>query len=221
MRTYKGKPTKAEQKKLKLERRAREIWRAFQSQGGEKKFGYKYPSISPAEARARDINVYWTKCKYGHIEERKVDGTCPICETVSRTHRAARKRGAPNESLSKIESLELKKIYDQARQLSAETGTPHHVDHIVPLAAGGRHHPANLQVLTAEENLRKGAKYKGKVKRYNRKERRQFREEYERKLRQQKIEEYRSAQRLSALKGFAVYCGSILLVIAIYLYIQP
>jgi len=38
------------------------------------------------------------------------------------------------------------------------TGIQHHVDHIIPLSKGGLHHPDNLQILTAEENLKKGAK---------------------------------------------------------------
>lgn len=34
-----------------------------------------------------------------------------------------------------------------------------HVDHIKPLSKGGLHHPSNLQLLTPEDNLKKGAKY--------------------------------------------------------------
>lgn len=40
-------------------------------------------------------------------------------------------------------------------RLTAETGEDHHIDHIVPLAAGGPHHPANCRVITAQENLRR------------------------------------------------------------------
>ena len=40
-----------------------------------------------------------------------------------------------------------------------EAGCIGHVDHIQPLSQGGKHHPDNLQILTAEENLRKGAKW--------------------------------------------------------------
>jgi 5-methylcytosine-specific restriction endonuclease McrA len=32
------------------------------------------------------------------------------------------------------------------------------VDHIIPLAKGGQHHPRNLQVISANDNVRKGAK---------------------------------------------------------------
>ena len=48
-------------------------------------------------------------------------------------------------------------IYAESRKLSSETGELHHVDHIIPLAAGGLHVASNLQVLTASENIAKGA----------------------------------------------------------------
>lgn len=48
--------------------------------------------------------------------------------------------------------------YQDARRLSKETGIKHEVDHIWPLSKGGPHLPWNLQVLTKEENLSKGAK---------------------------------------------------------------
>jgi CRISPR/Cas system Type II protein with McrA/HNH and RuvC-like nuclease domain len=33
-----------------------------------------------------------------------------------------------------------------------------HVDHIIPLSAGGAHSPENLRIISARENLEKGAK---------------------------------------------------------------
>ena len=60
--------------------------------------------------------------------------------------------------LSSVESLMIKYRYQDARRLSKETGTEYHVDHIIPLAKGGPHLPWNLQVITKDENLSKGAK---------------------------------------------------------------
>ena len=42
-------------------------------------------------------------------------------------------------------------------RLEADTGVAHHIDHIIPIAAGGTHTADNLQVLTAAENIAKGA----------------------------------------------------------------
>jgi len=59
---------------------------------------------------------------------------------------------------SEVEKLMIKYRYQDARRLSRETGVKYHVDHIIPLAKGGPHLPWNLQVITKDENLSKGAK---------------------------------------------------------------
>lgn len=64
-------------------------------------------------------------------------------------------------------------IYEEAARLTAETGIPHHVDHIVPLQGPvatwgpfkgmrivfGLHWEANLQVIPARDNVKKGNRW--------------------------------------------------------------
>ena len=53
------------------------------------------------------------------------------------------------------ESKRMYEIYKKSQDLSESTGVLHHVDHIVPISKKGLHHPDNLQVLTASENMKK------------------------------------------------------------------
>jgi hypothetical protein len=74
--------------------------------------------------------------------------------------RDAKRRQKISAAPLTIEERErLVEIYAAARRLTVETGIPHHVDHVQPLAQGGRHHPDNLQILPAVDNIRKGAKW--------------------------------------------------------------
>jgi 5-methylcytosine-specific restriction endonuclease McrA len=68
----------------------------------------------------------------------------------------ARRRAARELALVELDwaqLLTIKTLYMTASKMGL------HVDHIRPLAKGGKHEPSNLQLLTPEENLKKGAKY--------------------------------------------------------------
>lgn len=101
-------------------------------------------------------------CLKGHSGIRSVrNHECIDCRHINNLMRDAIKRGAFKEELSDSEKESIRKIYKKCRQASKETGIQYHVDHVKPLAAGGRHHPSNLQILTAAENLSKGSNYGG------------------------------------------------------------
>lgn len=79
----------------------------------------------------------------------------------SKTRKATIKRACPN-SLSSEDFEQIKQIYLKCKIITEQTGIEHHVDHIIPLRGEnvcGLHVPWNLQIITAEENLRKSNKY--------------------------------------------------------------
>ena len=57
---------------------------------------------------------------------------------------------------------EISSIYRECIRVAVETGVPHHVDHIVPIAGrnvSGLHVPWNLSVIPAIDNIRKSNKH--------------------------------------------------------------
>lgn len=93
---------------------------------------------------------------------------CPLPEEVYEAdrHRTAiylqrRKERVTRQtpSMTQEETTRLAVTYQQRDHLNREAGfIKYHVDHIIPLAAGGLHHPDNVRVVTAHENVRKGAR---------------------------------------------------------------
>jgi len=104
-------------------------------------------------------------CKRGHVSPRRaVNGACIECERITqrgaihKQHYKARKRAATQTVIPIEEKRKIWAFYRRARQLTEQTGIPHEVDHIVPLAKGGKHESSNLQVLPAQVNRRKASR---------------------------------------------------------------
>lgn len=72
--------------------------------------------------------------------------------------KVVRRRAKAATVLSAEEMGQVKAVYRLRYTLSRETGAEYHVDHHIPLSRGGKHHPDNLWVVPAAENLRKGSK---------------------------------------------------------------
>lgn len=82
------------------------------------------------------------------------------------SRRRARRRNAIPPALRNcpIENKRLIDIVKLRDVVTIVTGIEHHVDHMWPLDADGPHWSGNLQIITAEENLRKGAKVDPQIK---------------------------------------------------------
>tara|TARA_B100001093_G_C26352537_1_gene810892 strand:+ start:153 stop:488 length:336 start_codon:yes stop_codon:yes gene_type:complete len=89
--------------------------------------------------------------KYSKSERGKV-----VCAQKEAKRRATLRNQTPD--LNQDEVNKILTIYEECSKISCETGIPHEVDHIIPICKGGLHHPDNLQILTMEENRKKGGK---------------------------------------------------------------
>ena len=79
-------------------------------------------------------------------------------KTNNKTYRYRAKKFSDAAVLTQEEHERVLTIYKECAKITEETGVPHHVDHIIPISKGGLHHPDNLQILTATENIRKSNK---------------------------------------------------------------
>jgi len=123
------------------------------------------PAESLNEALRRGLDSYIDKkCLSGHSGLRHSrNGECVECRKINNRMRDAMRRGAYPRDLTAMEKRKIGETYAKARQLTLDTGIAHHVDHIKPLSLGGEHHPDNLRVITAKENLKKGSSWSGKL----------------------------------------------------------
>lgn len=166
-----GKLSTAEKKRRAETRRENKIKKEWSRTSDL--YDYDIAPRNAFTAEGMGLTVYWSICKNGHIGEFTLSGSCKQCQRINRGIRDARTRGTQAVKLTKSEKNEISKIYAHAKRLTKETGVEHHVDHIMPLVGGGEHHPSNLRVITAQENMKKGGKFQGKKRTYSRNEKKE------------------------------------------------
>ena len=108
--------------------------------------------------RTKEQWTQWNRNRgYCSWEERLARPKKPRSIRVAK-RRAKLKKAYREEWLTEFDLFAIQEMYCLSRSRSKATGVKHHVDHIVPLQGeivSGLHVPWNLQVITAQENLRK------------------------------------------------------------------
>ena len=144
-------------------------------------FGYKYcskckdvkslDSYATNKTRVSGITDYCKSCNNNYYEvdpdkKKKLNSNYKV-NNASKVNAATAKRRAAKllatpRWLTTEHYVQIENFYIVAKKLETQTGIKHHVDHIVPLQGNnvsGLHVPWNLQVIKAEDNIRKGNRF--------------------------------------------------------------
>lgn len=101
--------------------------------------------------------LYWENNK---VKAKEIDDRYNSSDNgkVANANKAAKRRARVRNQLPNDANFDkIREIYTECRKISVETGIPHEVDHIIPIAKGGLHHQDNLQIITMTENRKKGS----------------------------------------------------------------
>ena len=115
--------------------------------------------------RARDSRLDYAKKKYYQDHEKTLEYQRERYKKNPATYiQAARNRelALGDRTPSWRNQEKINEIYRTAAEVSAETGIPHHVDHVIPLKGrnvSGLHHQDNLLIVPGTENLSKGNRF--------------------------------------------------------------
>lgn len=110
-------------------------------------YGNNRPNRLASGKRWRDANREKKRATDREWKKRNPD------KIVARDHR---RRGVQVGRLHPQHDMRIERTLQRLkRRASACLALPHHLDHIVPLGAGGWHHHLNLQVIPAYWNLKK------------------------------------------------------------------
>ncbi len=133
--------------KCGIEKTLEDFKKQKQREGGYCSWCKKCHSIATCKSvdrnKANINNAKYCKTEKGKIARRKY-----------KAQRRARIRGNAIQ-LTKEEHGQIRKLYKTAKEMR-EDGFDVCIDHIIPIARGGLHHPDNLQILTTKQNLQKG-----------------------------------------------------------------
>ena len=109
----------------------------------------------------RECNKEVLKQRYKDWYEKSKYQRRQYKNAMNAKRRASKIQRTPNWLTSK-DFRAIESMYVKAKKLEGKTGIKHHVDHIIPLRGknvSGLHVPANLQIISATDNVRKGNRY--------------------------------------------------------------
>jgi len=122
----------------------------------QRKWRSNNPSAFKEYASENEEKIKFRRMLYRKNNKNKIN-------SKNAEYRASKLNQTPE--LTELEIKKIKLYYTIAEYLSTDI-CKWEVDHIIPLSKGGLHHPDNLQVITAYDNVRKNAKLKYKYKNY-------------------------------------------------------